>query len=167
MLLKVHVGRRRWFMDCQPWSREIRKIRSPGRFVPYMLSVLHVDYARACLTEHNRLLPRCATHFARSWDQVSRRLVTCPLFIVVSQEYRPCSIRRWGLWIFSRRSPSMGERRRNSKGDFLTRGINGRKQFCGWLERREYCLVVGTSAWETSQDEVFSNWKWIGRSLRW
>lgn len=71
MLLKVHVGRRRWFMDCQPWSREIRKIRSPGRFVPYMLSVLHVDYARACLTEHNRLLPRCATHFARSWDRSS------------------------------------------------------------------------------------------------
>lgn len=62
-------------------TRDIRRVRgvtqvqTPRRhFVPYMLSMLHVDYARAhVLTRHNRILPRCATHFARSWDQASSR----------------------------------------------------------------------------------------------
>jgi len=52
-----------------------RRYKTPRRhFVPYMLSMLHVDYARAhVLTRHNRILPRCATYFARSWDQASSR----------------------------------------------------------------------------------------------
>lgn len=52
-----------------------RRYETPRRhFVPYMLSMLHVDYARAhVLTRHNRILPRCATYFARSWDQASSR----------------------------------------------------------------------------------------------
>lgn len=46
--------------------------------------MLHVNYARVRLTRHNRILPRCATYFARSWDQVSNRCRQYRLLSLVS-----------------------------------------------------------------------------------